>query len=64
MKTLVVDQVLDGSTYDRATEKHVAKHLYRVVKVTNSITPKIAESLDVNQLFVYCESSDWTVTIK
>ncbi len=64
MKTLAVDQVLDGSVYDPETKRHIATHRYQVVKVTNSISPKIGDSLDVGELFAYCDSEDWNVTIK
>ncbi len=64
MKTLCVDQILDGSVYDRETEKHVAKHVYRVTKVTNSVRPCIADNLSTEELSYYCDSEDWNVTIK
>ncbi len=64
MKTLAVDQVLDGSVYDSETKRHVGTYFYRVTKVTNSVTPKIGDALSVDKLNVYCESDEWSVTIK
>lgn len=60
MKTLKVDQVYDG--YTNATPP-VPKHKYKVIKVTNSVTPTILDHLDKEQLAVYCEADDWEVTI-
>lgn len=59
MKTLKVDQILDG--FDAATRK--ANHVYSVVKVTNSTTPHIMDRLTEIELASYCDSDDWTVTI-
>lgn len=64
MKTLAVDQVLDGSIYNPVNKKHVPVHRYHVTKVTNSVTPKIGDALSVDKLNVYCESDEWSVTIK
>ena len=63
-KTLVVNQVFKCATYDRTTETHKSEYFYRPVKVTNSVTPKIGENLSLEQLDGYCESDEWSVTIK
>ena len=64
MKTLIVNQIADGSTYDPETEIHTAKYVYGVEKVTNSITPVIGSRLIPVAMEVYCESDEWNVTIK
>ena len=36
---------------------------YTVTKVTNSVTPPIHDKLSGDDLEVYCQSDDWSVTI-
>lgn len=36
---------------------------YRVVKVKQSITPKVGEVLNAAEAHVYCENPDWVVEI-
>ena len=55
MKTLIVNQIADGSTYDRKTEIHTAKYVYGVEKVTNSITPIIGRQLTSTEMDDYCK---------
>ena len=64
MKRLQVDQMHEGAVYNRDTEKHTATYRYKVIKVTNSLTPSIAESLSPEELAYYCDSEEWDVTIK
>lgn len=40
------------------------RYRYRPMKVTNSTTPVIYDSLTKEQVDVYCESDEWEVTIK
>ena len=64
MKTLLVTQCIDGSTYDPKTEKHIPIHIYEVDKVTNAIHPKIHSRLSAAEVDGYCDADEWNVTIK
>ena len=64
MKTLQVTQVIDGSVYDRDTEKHNPVYVYEVDKVTNSVIPAIRTRLTRDEMVDYCCDEEWNVTIK
>ncbi len=41
-----------------------ARHIFRVTKVTNSVTPSIGLTLRIEELDVYCQDDDWNVEVK
>lgn len=63
MKKLIVEQKLNQAYLGDHTPD-VDPHLYLVVQVVNAVNPKIRDQLTVDELETYCNSTDWTVTIK
>lgn len=61
MKTLHVNQTFNPE-YDY-TDKF-DQYIYVPVKVTNSITPRIASYVSETELAEYCADDDWEVTVK
>jgi len=64
MKTLQLDQVVNPDwtiTPDRLDDSD--RYRWKVIKVTNSTTPKVWDLLDQEQVDAYCNKEDWKVTI-
>ncbi len=64
MKTMNVEQILNDNFEGRhRTPDDPKQWLYRVVKVTNSITPQVGQLLDPPTCRSYCDNNDWNVAI-
>ncbi len=63
MKRLAVQQHLNPAYLGDSTPDE-PKHLYKVVQVIDCTTPAISTDLTQAEVDTYCESDDWTVTIK
>lgn len=60
MKTLTVHQIKRFNVREGEPD-----YQYKVVQVTDSITPNVGEFIDAYELQdVYCDSEHWKVTIK
>jgi len=65
MKTLQLDQVINPDwtiTPDGLDDPD--RYRYKVIKVTNSTTPRIWDLLTQEQVNLYCDDEEWGVTIK
>ncbi len=65
MKTLHLDQTVNTEwTIKPDHLDDPDRYRWKVIKVTNSSTPKIWDLLTQEQVDVYCEDDGWEVTIK
>ncbi len=64
MKTLKLDQLPNSEwriNPDNLNDPD--RYRWKVIKVTNSVTPKIWDLLNQKQVDAYCEHDSWEVTI-
>ncbi len=65
MKTLQLEQNVNRDwTVNPDNLDDPDRYRWKVIKVTNSTTPKTYELLEQEQVDVYCASDEWEVTIK
>lgn len=65
MKTLKLDQLPNSEwkiNPDNLDDPD--RYRWKVITVTNSVTPKIWDLLTQEQVDAYCEDDNWEVTIK
>ena len=60
--TLLLQQHLNPTYFGDSTP-NVDKHLYKVTKVTNSVTPLIGTELTRGEADEYCLNDNWKVVI-
>ena len=64
MKKLSLTQVYSSRYTGPVTTPAVEKYVYKVTQVVGATRPCIDETLIKDEVDNYCESEDWTVTIK